>query len=179
MGLSVQGLLPKVIQPEVVEKLSEYVDDLDATIHDVRKTIFSLQEPTDQPLGLRGQVLRAVSTASSVLGFEPLLTMAGPLDSAVPDRLRADLLAVIGEALTNVARHSGASQASVTVAVDPQTRTVKTVIQDNGIGPSVDDVPGQGTVNMLTRAQRLGGTSTLLSSDHGGATLTWSVPLDR
>jgi signal transduction histidine kinase len=177
MGLTAQGLLPKTLQPEVVEKLSGFVDDLDATIHDVRKTIFSLQEPVDQPLGLRGQILRAVSTATSVLGFEPRLTMAGPLDSAVPDGLRSDLLAVVGEALTNVARHSGASQVSITVAVDLQHRTLKTVIEDNGVGPSIDDVPGQGTVNMLTRAQRLGGTSTLLPGDHGGAILTWSTPL--
>ena len=177
IGLGVQGLLPKVGQPEVVEKLSTYVDDLDATIHDVRKTIFSLQEPVDQPSGLRGQVLRVVTTAAAVLRFEPRLTMAGPLDSAVPEGLRPDLLAVIGEALTNVARHARAERVAVAVTVDTALRMVTAVIEDDGVGPSADDVPGQGTVNMATRAQRHGGTSTLGPGERGGAVLTWAVPL--
>jgi signal transduction histidine kinase len=178
IGLGVQGLLPKVGQPEVVQKLSTYVDDLDATIHDVRKTIFSLQEPVDQPSGLRGQILRAVTAAASILRFEPRLTMAGPLDSAVPDGLRPDLLAIIGEALTNVARHAGAARVDVAVTVDTAARTVTAVIEDDGIGPSDADVPGQGTVNMATRAQAHGGTCALLPGERRGAVLTWSVPLD-
>jgi signal transduction histidine kinase len=177
-GLGVQGLLPKVTQPEVAEKLTGFVDDLDATIHDVRKTIFSLQDSVDEPSGLRGQVVRAVSAAAAVLTFEPTLTMAGPLDSALSDQLRPHVVAVIGEALTNVARHAGASSADVRVTVDMVGHTVSVVIEDDGIGPSTDDVPGQGTVNMATRAHRLGGTSTLRRGDHGGAALTWSVPLD-
>jgi signal transduction histidine kinase len=178
IGLGLQGLMPKVVQPEVVLKLSSYVDDLDATIHDVRKTIFSLQESVDQPSGLRGQILGTVTAASSVLTFEPRLTMAGPLDSAVPDGLRPDLLAIIGEALTNVSRHASATRVDVRVSVDTQTRTVLAVIEDDGVGPGCDPVPGHGTVNLATRARRLGGTSTLRPGDQGGAVLTWSVPLD-
>jgi signal transduction histidine kinase len=177
-GLGVQGLLPKVTQPEVAEKLSGYVDDLDATIRDVRKTIFSLQESVEEPSGLRGQVVRAVTAAAAVLTFEPTLTMAGPLDSALSDKLRPHVVAVIGEALTNVARHAGASCANVRVSVDTVGRTVSVVIEDDGIGPGVDDVPGQGTVNMAARARGLGGSSTLRPGDDGGAALTWSVPLD-
>jgi signal transduction histidine kinase len=177
-GLGVQGLLPKVTQPEVAEKLSGYVDDLDATIRDVRKTIFSLQDTVDEPSGLRSQVVRAVADAASVLTFEPTLTMEGPIDSAPSDKLRPHVVAVIGEALTNVARHAGASCASVRVSVDTVGRSVNVVIEDDGVGPSAEDVPGQGTVNMAARARRLGGTSTLRPGAHGGASLTWSVPLD-
>ena len=136
IGLGLQGVLPKVRQSDVVLKLSAYVDDLDATIHDVRKTIFSLQEPEDRPSGLRGEIVRAVTTAAGTLQFEPLLTMGGPLDSAVPDGLRPDLIAVIGEALTNVARHSGGQVAEVRVSVDTEGRTVTAVIEDDGKGPA-------------------------------------------
>jgi signal transduction histidine kinase len=178
IGLGLQGVLPKVGQPNVTLTLSTFVDDLDQTIHDVRKTIFSLQEPDDRPSGLRGHIVRTVSATAQILSFEPLLTMAGPLDSAVPDRLRPDLLAVLGEALTNVAKHAGGTMASVAVSVDTAARTLTTVIEDDGAGPSPDDRPGHGTANMAHRARRLGGWFTLDPRPTGGARVTWCVPLD-
>jgi len=178
VGLGLQGVLSQITQPEVVLKLSAFVDDLDATIRDVRKTIFSLQEPDDRASGLRGEILRTVTAAATVLQFEPLLTMAGPVDSAVPDKLRPELLAVIGEALTNVARHAKATQAEVRVRVDVPARTVVVVIQDDGIGFGADDVPGYGTVNMAARARQVDGTFTMQRGELGGAQLTWSAPLD-
>ena len=177
VGLGLQGVLPKVAQNDVGQKLSSYIDDLDQTIHDIRKTIFSLQEPDEGPTGLRGEIVRIVSRAATTLQFEPLLSMAGPLDSAVPDGLRPDLLAVIGEALTNVARHSQAQTAEVRVAVDLAARTLTLVIEDDGKGPQPDDVPGHGTTNIAARAYSCGGSYSLEPGPHGGARLTWSVPL--
>jgi signal transduction histidine kinase len=176
-GLGLQALMPRVQSADLVQRISTYVDDLDTTIHDVRKAIFSLQEPEDRPSGLRGEILRAVTAATATLEFEPQLTMQGPLDSAVPNALRPDLLAVLGEALTNVVRHSRAKLATVRVLADLAARTVTLVIEDDGIGPSPDDVPGQGTVNMAARAHRLGGTFSLERRSEGGARLSWCVPL--
>lgn len=178
IGLGLQGVLPKVTQSDVVHKLSTYVDDLDQTIHDVRKAIFSLHEPEEAPSGLRGEIVRVISRSATALQFEPLLSMAGPLDSAVPDGLRPDLLAVIGEALTNVARHSQAHTAEVRVVVDLATRRLTATIVDDGIGPGPDDVPGHGTTNMAARAHGSGGSYALEPGTQGGARLTWSVPLD-
>jgi two-component system, NarL family, sensor histidine kinase DevS len=177
-GLGLQSLMPRAQPTEVSDKISGYVDDLDTTIHDVRRTIFSLQEPEERPSGLRGEILRTVTTASGALTFEPQLSMRGPLDSAVPESVRSDLLAVLGEALTNVVRHAQATTAEVHVSVDTSARTVTLRIQDDGIGPGPDDVPGQGTVNMAARAHRLGGSCRLERCEGGGARLSWSVPLD-
>jgi signal transduction histidine kinase len=180
IGLGLQGVLPTVAEHEgAVAKLSTYVDDLDETIHDVRRAIFSLQEPEERPSGLRGEIVRTVTRAAAMLNYEPRLTMEGPLDSAVPDGLHSDLLAVIGEALTNVARHARGGTAEVKVAVNVAARTVTAVIEDDGVGPSPDDIPGHGTVNMAVRARRLGGSFALADRESGGARLTWSVPLDR
>jgi signal transduction histidine kinase len=178
IGLGLQGVLPLVSRGEVVERLSSFVDDLDTTIHDVRKAIFSLQETDDRPSGLRGEILRTVGTASQALEFEPQLILSGPLDSAVPDALRPDLLAVLGEALTNVARHSSALLATVRVGVDVAARRVSVIVEDDGVGPPRGGAAGQGTANMAARASRLGGTFALRRRAGGGARLSWSVPLD-
>lgn len=177
-GMGLQATMARVEDPSLHNKLSSYVDDLDATIHDVRKTIFSLQETDDRPSGLRGEVLRTVEGISAVLGHDPHLSMRGPLDSAVPDGLRPDLLAVLNEALTNVARHARAQHTEVEVTVDMQARSVALVVADDGIGPGPGDAPGQGTANMPARAAKLGGTWSLLPGAEGGTVMTWCVPLD-
>jgi signal transduction histidine kinase len=177
-GLGLQALMARAQPAEVGRKISGYVDDLDTTIHDVRKTIFSLQEPEERPSGLRGEILRTVTAASAALEFEPQLTMRGPLDSAVPVAVRPDLIAVLGEALTNVVRHARAKHADVQVVVDTGARSLTLVIEDDGVGPAPDNRAGHGTLNMNARAQRLGGRFALEPRPAGGARLTWSVPLD-
>jgi signal transduction histidine kinase len=184
VGLGVQGVILQVGRPhsaeKVTEKLTSFVDDLDETIRDVRTTIFSLQQAADRPTGLRSEVLRAVNQAATTLGFEPRVGMDGPLDSAVPDAIRPDLLAVLGEALTNVARHARAESVEVRVAVTSQDRIAHDVtltVSDDGVGPSPDDIAGHGTVNMAARARRLGGTCRLEHNEPRGARLVWTVPL--
>ncbi|GAA0222856.1 sensor histidine kinase [Cryptosporangium japonicum] len=177
VGLGLQGVSMMVGSPEVTDKLNAFVDDLDDTIRDVRKTIFSLQEPVDRPSGLRGEVLRIVSGSAETLGFEPRLRLDGPIDSAVPDEVRPDLLAVLGEALTNVARHARAASAEVELSVDTDAGRVTLVVTDDGVGPGADVTPGHGTVNMAARARRYGGDCTLEPHVQRGARLCWSVPL--
>ena len=176
-GLGLQGVTPLITRPDVAEKVSGFVDDLDETIRDVRRTIFSLQEPLDQPSGLRGEVLQVASTAASTLGFQPHVSFAGPIDSVVPDDVRPDLLATLGEALTNVARHARATRVKVGLDVEKLDRQLVLTVEDDGVGPDPQAPPGHGTVNMAARARRFGGSSTLTPADGGGARLTWHVPL--
>ena len=61
----------------------------------------------------------------------PMVTFAGPLDPAAPD-LVDDLIAVLREALSNVARHAGATRVAVSVTV--MDADVVLVVDDDGIG---------------------------------------------
>jgi signal transduction histidine kinase len=177
VGLGLQGVLPKVGSPDVAAKLSMFVDDLDTTIHAIRQTIFSLQEPPDRSSGLRGDVVRVVAEASQALGFEPVLTLEGPVDSAVPDKAAPELLAVLREALSNVARHAKASRANVRLAVDTERWLVSLTVDDDGMGLAEDRAPGQGTANMAARAQRLGGSFAMEPGPTGGTRTTWTASL--
>ncbi|WP_337061477.1 sensor histidine kinase [Kineococcus sp. G2] len=177
VGLGLQSLGPRLRGTGAEDRLAAFVDDLDETIREVRRTIFSLQEPDEGPTGLRGELLRVASGATDPLGFEPHLALEGPLDSAVPDDVRADLLAVLGEALANVARHARASRVDVHVAVDATGRELLLRVSDDGVGPDPDASPGHGTRNMSARAERLGGECVLRPRERGGAELRWRVPL--
>jgi signal transduction histidine kinase len=178
VGLGLQALSARVASDQA-RRLSGFIDDLDGTIRAIRQTIFSLQEPADQATGLRGEALRVVSESVSALGFEPELTFEGPLDSTVPEKSVPEVLAVLREALSNVARHAQASTASVTLIADPGAWRLTLLAEDDGVGPGADDVPGLGTATMEARARRLGGGFRLERRETGGARLMWWVSLDE
>ena len=178
VGLGLQGLSARVESEQTRERLSAFIDDLDGTIRAIRQTIFSLQEPEERATGLRGEALRVVSEAVPALGFEPELTFEGPLDSTVPEKSVPEVLAVLREALSNVARHAHASHAQVTLAADTGRWRLSLLVEDDGIGPGPDDVAGLGTATMTARARRLDGGCALEPRAGGGARLRWWASLD-
>jgi signal transduction histidine kinase len=178
VGLGLQSVTPRVGDADVAEKVSGFIDDLDGTIQAIRTAIFSLTEPVDRAGGLRSEVLEVVTESAAILGFEPVLTFAGPIDSLVPDAVRPDLLAVLREALSNVARHAAARGVTVHLLVDPGEGTVSLVVEDDGTGLRPDRVPGQGTATMRARAERRGGGCRMAAGEDGGTRVTWTVPLD-
>jgi signal transduction histidine kinase len=181
VGMGLQGLSGRVDPPPAREQLSGFIDDLDATIRAIRQTIFSLQQAGPAAPGLRAEVLRVVQEAGPSLGFEPELVLDGPLDSVVPVAAVPEVCAVLREALSNVARHAGATGATVRVAVDTAAWTLTLTVQDDGVGPGPGDAPGLGTSTMQARARRLGGTCLLEpvgAPGRSGTRLVWRVSLD-
>jgi signal transduction histidine kinase len=83
------------------------------------------------------------------------------------------LVAVLREALSNAARHAGASRVDVDLTADGTQVALR--ISDDGVGIA----PGgrrSGLTNLLERAQQFGGTFTAKPGDQGGSVLTWTVP---
>ena len=121
-------------------------------------------------------MLAACKAAAEALGFEPEVTFKGPVDTVVPVSLADQLLPTLREALSNVARHAGASAVTVTVAVDGED--VVLAVADNGKGLPQNG-RRSGLANMEQRAEVLGGTFTATNGLGGGAELVWRVPLRR
>jgi pimeloyl-ACP methyl ester carboxylesterase len=60
-----------------------------------------------------------VHDVTPALGFEPAVRFSGVLEGTLAQGVADDLLAVLREALSNVARHAHASQAEVDISADP------------------------------------------------------------
>ena len=172
LGLESTGLL--LDEPRVAERLRRFVDDLDATITEVRNSIFALQQPAE---GLRSRIARACAEAAGSLGFEPRVGFTGAVDAAVPSAVEADLFATLREALSNVARHSKASKVSVTVAVDGRGDGLRLTVVDNGIGLPAEATRRSGLANLAARAERWRGTSAVRGEPDRGTTLDWVIRL--
>ena len=176
MGLSVQATAVGADQA-TASKLEAIIDDIDRIIAEVRTIVFTLGSAGHR--GALGQELADVmAQASRVLGFTPALRMSGPVESALSDEIRTEMVASMREALGNVARHAGATSAQVHVEIVDE-RVVMTVT-DNGVGPP-DDADairgGHGLANLQSRAATFGGDCTLEPGPDGkGAVLRWYAP---
>ncbi len=171
IGLNLENTSRMLHQPEVAQRVSAAVDDIDATIKDIRRSIFALSAAPDAA-DVRRQLADVIERAGESLTFTPSLQTEGPLNAGISAELAPHLIAVLGEALSNVARHAEASAATISVTVGDD---VVLSIADNGVG--LGDVKRRsGLRNLRERAEQLGGHLDVSSSPGGGTVLTWSVP---
>ena len=181
-GMSLQGTMPMISRPEVASRITNAVDAMDETIKDIRGTIFALQaHDATRPPDLRAYIVGLVEEMSSMLGYDPSLRLGAGLGAhaQVKPEVGEQALAALREALSNAARHSGASQVDVTVDVAPDG-FLAVQVADNGTGIS-PNVSRSGLRNMARRAEKLGGELRLGPADPAasppGTLLEWRVPL--
>jgi signal transduction histidine kinase len=173
-GMSLQGAIPLIRVPELADRVNAAVDALDETIREIRSSIFALQARDDSKRpGLRARVLQVADELERVLGFPPTLQLDGRLDDVVPEDVGEQLLTALREALSNVARHSGASSVEVQVSAGAE---LSLTVRDNGSGFR-ENGRRSGLANLDQRAAKLGGSLRIASQSGGGTELGWRVPL--
>ncbi|GLY86742.1 histidine kinase [Actinoallomurus iriomotensis] len=160
-------------KPDVAVRVQRAVDDLDDTIRQIRSTIFALQTSADDEPALRARLFGVIDGAGESLGFAPAVRLDGLLDTVVDEATGDHLIAVLREALSNVARHAHASRVDVTVAAGSD---LLLRVADDGVGLGATS-RRSGLANLDDRARRLGGTFDVRSGETGGTVLEWRVPL--
>ena len=159
VGMALQAASRSIADQGALERIGESIEELDATIRDVRSTIFSLALRTSDRVGTstRARLLDVTSMAAQGLGFQPRLQFDGPVDTKVPEELVPDVLAVVREGLANTARHAKASRVEVRVDVH---HGLTITVTDNGVGMN-DSTRSSGLANLRARAEARGGTMTV------------------
>lgn len=169
VGMSLQAV-ERQVPGAAGQRVRTAVDDLDETIDEVRRTIFSLHARPGAG-HMRADVEHEVLQATGHLGFAPAQHLSGALED-LPWALRADVLAVLREALSNTARHAGASAVDVSLAVGD---VVEVTVRDDGRGLGRTG-RRSGLANLERRAVARGGSLEVGPAPGGGTVVRWSAP---
>jgi len=175
-GLSLQNAVRLAAPlPDVVDRIQLAVDELDEVVRQIRSSIFELHAAEVAGMGLRRQLLTVGDELSDALGFSPTFRFEGPIDNAVSEEVADHVLAVLREALSNVARHAEASGAAVLVELEAGRLTI--LVDDEGVGPGPLRGDSQGLRNLTDRAEQLGGGFSLDPGPRRGTRMRWWTPI--
>jgi two-component system, NarL family, sensor histidine kinase UhpB len=170
LGLArLQGQLTSPLRDD----LTEIQEAVRVSLEDVRRIALELRPEALDDLGL----LSALAVLCDRFGQRTGIAVGHHFDRQIP-RLEPEqelvVYRVAQEALTNVARHSGAQRAELSLRTDDRKLIV--TVTDWGRGMSRDSEPGTGIQGMRERAGLIGASLDLgPNADGGGCTVTLQV----
>ncbi len=162
--------------PELQADVAAVQDVVRASLEDVRRIAIELRPEALDDLGLESALAVMAERFSERLGLEVTVAIAPELPRMSRE---AELVVyrVAQEALTNVARHSGAGRADLTLA--QQAGRLTLTVRDHGRGLPVDSAPGTGTRGMHERASLIGASLEIRNvAGDGGCKVRLDVPLE-
>lgn len=174
VGMTLQGVARMPDPMKATGRIDKAVDELDATIAEIRSAIFELGE-NSVPGGLRRSIVQLSEEMAPLLGARPELSFHGAIDNTVPQQTADHVLAVVREALTNAGKYADATAYRVILRVEDD---VVLEVADNGRGFDPSAVTaGLGLVNLRNRAEKLNGSLRVISDAGVGTRLVWTVPV--
>ncbi|MFI5199441.1 MAG: GAF domain-containing sensor histidine kinase [Candidatus Limnocylindrales bacterium] len=158
---------------EAADRIERAIDSIHLSIQDIRNFIFGLRPGLLEGVSLVGGLAALIEEYrhNSMLDLELEL---GSKVAEPPSEITGQLLAMTGEALSNITRHSRASRATISLANVPDQGRVDLVIEDNGQGfdpAKVGKLGHQGLANIRERATRIGAAVTIDSGTGRGTRL--------
>lgn len=177
-GIRARACLLRLVldEPPVLEQtareLEEHCDHLQqgfrALVHDLYPVMLQ-HLPLCEAIGLlarQWQDSHGIACQLRISGASPALSG--------PDK--AHLYRLVQEALTNIARHAGASQ--VRIRLQQRSGRLRLLVRDNGCGARQPARAGVGLHSMAERARSLGGELRIISQPGAGWALALNIPLE-
>jgi two-component system, NarL family, sensor kinase len=154
-----------------LERARELVD---LTLDEARAAIFDLRPPVLDDLGLADGL---ASLARSIPSVEVKVDVA---ECPLPEHVEIALYRIAQEALQNVVKHSGATQAQLELVSEPGVVCLRVTDHGAGFEPAAlradGPEPGYGLRSMTERAELVGGTLEVRSGPGRGTTVSVRVP---
>lgn len=161
--------------PERLAESAQMVDDL---VKGVRRIATELRPPILDELGLPAAVEWLAHDFTRRSGIPCGATVLSP-NAALPAALATALFRIVQEALTNVARHAGATRVSIALEVKSDVVTLEVTDDGRGITDAAASGPASlGILGMRERAAAQGGVLEVGPRAGGGTRVAaWFPPL--
>jgi two-component system, NarL family, sensor histidine kinase UhpB len=160
--------------PQQQVALKEAQAAVKVSLEDVRRTAQELRPEILDHLGLASALASLAHTFSERTGVPVRRQLAADLPNLDP-KVELVLYRVAQEALTNAARHSGASE--VTLTLEHDTDSVVLRLFDNGRGFDRRRDEGGGLRGIRERALIIGGAVAIKPAPNGGVEIRLQVPI--
>ncbi|MFI6097921.1 sensor histidine kinase [Lentzea sp. NPDC051213] len=152
------------------EALDPVLADVDSTAGEVRLLVDGLRPPIlDQGLAL------AVRDEAARFNGELTVRVEAEEIDGLSAAVEVAAYRIVAEALTNAARHSGASTCLIIVRTDGD---LVVEVVDDGNGVAADAKPGVGLDSMRERCAELGGSCTVEPAEPRGTRVVARIPLE-
>jgi signal transduction histidine kinase len=164
-------------EPRARGSLEEARVIAERTLQSVRDLSQLLHPSTLDDFGLPETLQAYVRSFAQRSGIRALFTASG-LDRRLSPDVEVCVYRIVQEALSNVARHSGAAHCSVALSCSGSTLAL--TIEDDGSGVNhsgVADRRGLGLIGMRERAQALSGRFAIGNVPGAGARVVVTLPL--
>jgi two-component system, NarL family, sensor histidine kinase DevS len=160
--------------PQLAEAVGEALEQIGRDIDELRALIAELRPATLDQLGLRAALEDLAERLSGTTGIEPAVDLSITVERLDPE-LEIAVYRLVQEALTNVAKHAGAS--GVTLQVAERDRRLDVLVADDGCGFDPDaERSGFGLDGMRERVELVGGELQIESSPGAGTRMKASIP---
>jgi len=143
-------------------------------LKEMRLLVYELRPLALRRDGLVGALQRRLDAVETRAGVETRLLIEGEVE--LPELIEEELYRIAQEALNNALKH--AAPTSVTVCIRAASECMELEVVDDGRGFDPKDVGGKGgmgLVSMRERAEKLGGSLTILSIPDEGTSVKISV----
>jgi signal transduction histidine kinase len=147
------------------------------TLDEVRALAWQLRPSALDDLGLLSALRRYIDDYQQRYTIQVDFASNG-IDGRLPPEIETSIYRIVQEALTNVARHSQASAASV--IIDYRRNAIRIIVEDNGIGFAVEATRGRkslGLQGIRERAALFNGSLTVESQPGHGTSLFIEIPV--
>jgi PAS domain S-box-containing protein len=177
VGLGLLSVEPLAAEEPVRGRLREAVDSIDRVIADLRRYIFGLRP---QAVGMESLGNAVATLAKEFEGRTGVITVldTDPRLEHAEGTIIGEVIQVAREALSNVARHAGATTCRVSLRYEAPLAVLE--IDDDGRGFDPAAVPGHGygITNLRERAAAVGGSLELASQPGQGTTVRMLFPVE-
>ncbi|HEV2257450.1 MAG TPA: sensor histidine kinase [Streptosporangiaceae bacterium] len=162
------------------ELIGQLRADTTAAIGDIRRLVYGLRPPALDDLGLIGSLRQqSARLAQRPDGTSLAVQLDAPEDMPpLPAAVEVAAYRIVTEAMTNAARHSGATSIKIRLAL-PDGDDLRIEVSDDGAGPPSSWQAGFGLISMRERAAELGGSCEAGPAPDGGGRVTASLPLGQ
>jgi signal transduction histidine kinase len=168
------------VQSRIVEKKFQQMQILmNDTIDSIQKISFGLRPSILDDLGLQSAIIWQLREFSKSSGIG-VKSFFSPKDQVIDNQISLAIFRIVQEALTNILRHSGASD--VEINIKSTKKIIQVLIRDNGKGIEQDQIENNksfGLIGMRERVKANGGEIKITGHSGTGTEIFVKIPFKK